>query len=149
VGCVLPYFFIGIGYYYQGMLDDYLQMLQMLYYPKPLLMLDLNLGQMAMLIYILLLAIAGYLVMLSDMELKVIKIRRLVHILGGYLLLVVLATPFVTGSRMLYLQLISIPAAVFIARLFDRERPGLVRSLLLFILVGGAIGFQLFYFNIL
>lgn len=149
IGFLVPYFFLGIFYYYEGFLADYLLRLQMVYYPKPMLTMGIDIGQIILLVYVLLLAVIGYFSMAADMGMKIVKLRRLVYIMIAFLLVVVLATPFVTGSRLLYLQLITIPATVFISRFLDRERPGVLRSVLLALLIAGAAFFQLYYFKIL
>jgi hypothetical protein len=148
IGFVLPYYFIGVGYYYYDRLPEYMNFIQQIVRIEPLTWPDMNYGEMGFVAYTVLLAIAGYAAMRADREFLVVKQRRLGFTLLAYLGLVILAAPFVNGSKLIYFQMLVLPCTVFIAKLFDRRRLGVVQYLAFAVLVLGALFMQLYYMGI-
>jgi len=143
IGFVLPYYFIGIGLYYEGSLDGYLYFIQSHFYLNPSPNIDLSIPQEFMLVYFFLLVIWGYILLRRDREFKIIKHRRLVLTVLGYFIFSALAGPFITGSKLLYLQCAALPGAIFVTKIFSSERLRFYQHILFLILFFGAILFQL------
>jgi len=101
-----------------------------------------------MLVYFFILVVSGYFLLQRDREFKIIKHRRLVLIVSGYFILSALAGPFITGSKLLYLQCAALPGAIFITKIFSAERLRFYHHILFLILFLGAILFQLDYLGI-
>ncbi len=149
VGFVLPYYFIGIGFYYQDALPQYFRFLKHVVHFDPNLSPDMTYMELGMMIYLLLLIILGYFYIRADSNFKIVKQRRLVFILLGYTLLTFLVAPFVSSHKLFYLQMICVPATVFIAKIFDRDRIGWLNQVLFLLLLLGAVFFELYYLRIL
>lgn len=147
-GFVLPYYFLGIGMYYTGNYGHYLHSLQQLVSFQPVFAMDFSYVKLGVLIYVALLIFYGYFLLAGDREFKIVKQRTLVFLVMGFFVVVVLASPFITGSKLQYLQLITMPAAIFLSKIFNRERLGIIRNLLFYLLVGTAIFFSLYYQHI-
>jgi hypothetical protein len=148
MGFVLPYYFIGIAYYYENRLPEYLDFVRQIIIIEPLTLPDMNYGEMAFVAYAVLLALAGYAAMRADRELLIVKQRRLAFTLLAYLGLVIVAAPFVNGSKMIYFQMLVLPCTVFIAKLFDRRRLRIFHYLAFAVLALGALFMQLYYLKI-
>ena len=148
IGFVLPYYFIGVGLYYQGSLDGYMYFMQSHLYINASPNVDISIPQELMLVYFFILVVSGYFLLQRDREFKIIKHRRLVLIVSGYFILSALAGPFITGSKLLYLQCAALPGAIFITKIFSAERLRFYHHILFLILFLGAILFQLDYLGI-
>jgi hypothetical protein len=148
VGFVLPYYFIGIGFYYYDSLPQYFRFLQHVILFNPNLSPDMSYVEMGMMVYLLLLIIWGYFYIRADSNFKIVKQRRLVFILLGYTALTILVAPFVSSNKLIYLQMLCVPATVFISKIFDRERLGWLNQVLFYLLLFGAVFFELYYLRI-
>jgi len=149
IGFVVPYYFIGLGMYYAGGLDKYMYFLKAHFFLNSLPVIDISIMQGVALGYLLFLVIYGYFLLQSDREFKVVKHRRLVLIVMGYFILAALAGPFITGSKLLYLQLIVLPATIFVSKVFNMPRIRIWNHILFLILFFSLAAFQLDYLNIL
>ncbi|RYD72844.1 MAG: hypothetical protein EOP53_21215 [Sphingobacteriales bacterium] len=148
VGFVLPYYFIGIGFYYQDALPQYFRFLQHVVLFNPNLSPDMAYVELGMMVYLLLLIFWGYFYIRADSNFKIVKQRRLVFILLGYTALTILVAPFVSSNKLIYLQMICVPATVFISKIFDRDKVGILNQVLFYLLFFGAVFFELYYLRI-
>ena len=146
---LLPYYFIGIGLYYSGHIEDYLYFLQSHFYINPSPVIDISIPQEIMLLYFLALVIWGYMLLRGDREFKIVKHRRLVLIVLGYFALSVLSGPFITGSKLVYLQCAVLPGFIFVSKIFSAEKLRFYHHLLFLLFFFGAILFQLDYLGIM
>jgi len=148
IGFILPYYFIGVGIYYFGNLQDYLYFLEMHFYINTKFAIDISLMQELMLLYLLILVIYGYMSLQQDREFKIVKHRRLVLIVLGYFVISALAGPFISGSKLLYMQLIVLPATIFVSKIFNAEKLKFYHHILYLVLFFGSLAFELDYLNI-
>ncbi|MGZ5244889.1 MAG: hypothetical protein ACXWEY_15575 [Bacteroidia bacterium] len=148
VAFTLPYYFIGIGFYYQDALPQYFRFLENVVLFNPNLSPDMDYIELGMIIYLLLLIIIGYFYIRLDSNFKIVKQRRLVFILLGYTALTILVAPFVSSNKLIYLQMLCVPATIFISKIFDRDRLGWLNQVLFYLLLFGAIFFELYYLRI-
>jgi hypothetical protein len=148
VGFVLPYYFLGIGMYYSGEYPHYLHSLQELVKLQPVFEMDIPYVKLGVLVYVALLIFYGYYLLASDREFKIVKQRTLVFLVLGFFVVCVLASPFIAGSKLQYMQLITMPATIFLSKIFNRDRLGIVRNLLFYVLLGTALFFELYYQHI-
>jgi hypothetical protein len=149
IGFLLPYYFIGVGAYYTGALPDYLHFLQMHLYINLSPAIDISIAQEIMLLYILVLVVFGYFQLQADREFKIVKHRRLVLIVLGYFILSALAGPFIAGSKLLYIQLIVLPATIFVSQIFSTSKLKIWHHLLFLVLFFGVVSFELDFLNII
>jgi hypothetical protein len=148
IGFIMPYYIIGLGIYYNGNLQNYLYFLQVHFYVNPKLGLDISIMQKIMLLYLLLLVVYVYMALQRDREFKIEKHRRLVLIVLGYFVISAVAGPFISGSKLLYLQLIVLPATIFVSKIFNENRLRYYHHLFFLVLLLGAVAFELDYLNI-
>lgn len=148
IGFLLPYYFIGIGLYYKDSLDTYLYFLRSHFYINPVPGIDISIPQELMLVYFFALVIWGYMLLQGDREFKIVKHRRLVLIVLGYFILSALAGPFITGSKLLYIQCAVLPGSIFVSKIFTIEKLRFYHHILFLLLFLGAILFELDYLNI-
>ena len=148
VGFTLPYYFIGIGFYYQDALPQYFRFLKHMVLFNPNLFINMDYVELGMVVYLLLLIVWGYFYIRVDTNFKIVKQRRLVFILLGYTALTLLVAPYVSRNKLIYLQMLCVPATVFISKIFDRERIGWLNQVLFYLLFLGAIFFELYYLRI-
>jgi hypothetical protein len=149
IGFAIPYYFIGLAIYYTGNINDYLHFLEAHFYINAIPAIDMSITQELMLIYLLALVIIGYMMLQRDREFKIVKHRRLVFIVLGYFVLSALAGPFIAGSKVLYLQLIVLPASIFVSKIFNSSRLRIWQHVLFLVLFISLWAFQLDFLNIL
>ena len=148
IGFLFPFYVMGIGFYYKDKLTDYLLHLQKIFTPKTLLF-DLSVAEISFLAFILFLSAYGYVLLRGDSEYNVIKKGRLFNLILIFLLIVILAAPFILNHQMSYLRLLIIPVSVFAARIFDRESLNYFQIGLFCLLIGGIILFQAGYLGLI
>ncbi len=148
IGFLFPFYVMGIGFYFKNMLKDYLFHLAKIFTPKTLLF-DLSIAEMSFLIFILFLAIYGYILLRADSEYNVIKKGRLFNLVLIYLLIVIAGAPFILNHQLSYLRLLILPVSVFASRIFDRDNLNYFQIALFCVLAAGILFFQADFFGII
>ncbi|MDZ4840285.1 MAG: hypothetical protein SGJ04_09785 [Bacteroidota bacterium] len=146
-GLVLPYYFTGIYYFYQDQLPQYLESLYRLFVYQDLRRFDLDLYQIIGISYMLLLSLLGFLILRSDREFKIVQQRYLGGLMFLYLVILMVASPIASGSKLGFAQLACLPCALFTAKLFESQLPGWLKDCLYAILLLGILFMQLYYFK--
>jgi hypothetical protein len=148
IGFLFPFYFIGIGFYYQDKLKDYLLYLAKVFTPQSFVF-DLSIAQLFFLLFVLFLAAYGFYKLRTGPQYKSIKQRRMFNLIVMYILLILLSAPFIVGGQLSYLRMLILPASVFAARIFDRDKLKYYHQLLFAVLIVGLIFFQAGYFNLI
>ena len=148
-GFILPYYFIGIGMYFAGQWSYYFHFLQNIVSLHTLTNPDFTLWQIIFLSYLLLLVILGYITFQQDSEFKIIKQKRLIYLMMAYFIALVVINPFVNGSKLVYMQMVAAPAAIFVSRLFGGQKLKFYHHILFLLMFGAALFFELYYAHIM
>lgn len=148
IGFILPFYFIGIWFYYQGDLDNYINILLSVFRTKYTLF-YISTPELIFLAFAIILSIAGFFVWFSSSEYKVIKQRRLMNLFIFYFIISALATPAINSDKFIYLKTLMLPASVFAARFFDAKNLRFYHHILFVLLLGGIVFFQLVYFKVI
>lgn len=147
-GFILPWFFIGIGYYYNDALSEYLYQLQHEFYAQPFFQFDLDVVQISVLLLICIPALLGFFVMARE-HFAILKLRKLIFIIVSMFLLTLVASVFITGDHLIYLQMLTLPLSIFAAKFFDVAKSGWFRNVFFIVILCAIVVFQLYYFKII
>lgn len=147
IGFVLPFYFIGIWFYYQGGLQNYIGLLFSVFKERYTLF-YINTPQLIFLLFIFVLSITGFLIWFSGPGYKVIRQRRLMNLFIFYFIIALFATPAVNSDKIVYLKALMMPASVFAARFFDAAKLRFYHHILFALLLAGILFFQLIFFGV-
>lgn len=141
IAFVMPFYFLGIYFYYQDRLFEYTTLLRSVF-PELNLTMDFSLMEWTLIGYIVLLLIYGYFEIHKNSGSYVIKLKRYYSHTQYSLLILLIPVLFIQGEKLFYLYFFSFPVTVFLVPLFNRDKPGWFRTALFLLLILSAAYFQ-------
>jgi hypothetical protein len=142
IGYLLPYYFLGIYFYYTGTFESFMALLLSVL-PEGFETIVLPPGKIVLISYLGFLYLMGYWIIQQSAQTNVFKIRRYYQLLQLTMFILLVSFFLVKGDRLAYLYMLMLPLTIYFIPVFNKRKPGIYRYLMLFLLIFFCYYFQL------
>ncbi|MCX6352145.1 MAG: DUF6427 family protein [Bacteroidetes bacterium] len=148
IGFIIPFYFVGIYFYWIDELPNFLITLQKIFTPQ-VLKIEVGLPKLIFILCSVLMGVYGFFVLRNNEEYRTLKTRRMLNMLFIYFVLLMFAMPVIVNDKLAYVQLFALPCAVFTAKVYDRDKINFYQMAALGLLLAGIVFFQLEYARVI